>query len=306
MKSRSMGALSGPSVLNYEEVIVAVPNNAIIGESPLWDASKQILFWVDIKGKTLNKFSAETKSHQVVPLCVEVGAIALRASGGLVAATRDGFAYLNENTGIFTSVADPEAHFPTNRFNDGSIDHAGNFVAGTMDDFEQRPTGSLYVLAPSGVVTQLASGFVICNGPAFSPDGKTLYFSNSYQGEIWAFPYDPWETRIGEPRTFVTIPKHEGVPDGLAVDSQGGLWCTHWGGGKVTRFTSDGKVSRVIELPAPHVTSCAFGGADNKTLFMTTACHGLTTTQLLQFPLSGSLFSVTTEFCGVPVPRFTG
>ena len=146
----------------------------------------------------------------------------------------------------------------------------------------------------------------MCNGPAFSPDGRILYFSNSYEGEIWAYPYNPWTMSIGEPRKFATIPKQEGVPDGLAVDSEGGVWCAHWGGGRVTRFSSRGGASGVIELPAPHVTSCAFGGSDNQTLFVTTARQGLTTEQLIDFPLSGSLFSVATEFCGVPIPRFAG
>jgi len=124
-------------MLAYNNVRVEVESNALLGECPVWDAEKQLLYWLDIKGKTLNRFSTKTNLNQALPLCIEVGSIAIRTGGSLVAATRDGFAYMSDETGVLTAINDPERHFPNNRFNDGSIDHAGNFIAGTMDDFEK-------------------------------------------------------------------------------------------------------------------------------------------------------------------------
>ena len=285
-------------------VRLEVRAKALLGEGPVWDDKLGLLFWLDIKGKRLHAFSPSKNSSFEIRLPVETSAIAPRYRGGLVAATRDGFAYLSPKTGNITMIADIEGHLTNNRFNDGAVDCYGNFIAGSMDEFESDKSGTVYRLNAAGEVMTLFGGFVVCNGPAFSPDGKVLYFSNSAAREILAFPYEPPDGVLGKPRLFAKVLEVDGYPDGLTVDEDGGVWCAHWDGGHVTRFTPNGKIDRIIQVPAPRVTSCAFGGFDYQTLFITTACYGLDSDQLEKFPLSGSLFSAEVGVNGLALPRF--
>ena len=289
---------------NMSIVRLEVRANALLGEGPVWDDKLRLLFWLDIKGKRLHSFSPSKNSSSEVSLPVETSAIAPRDRGGLVAATRDGFAYLNPKTGNLTMIANIENHLTNNRFNDGAVDCYGNFIAGSMDEFERDKSGTVYRLNAVGEVMALFGGFVVCNGPAFSPDGKVLYFSDSVARQILAFPYEPPDGVLGEPQLFAQVSEEDGYPDGLTVDENGGVWCAHWDGGHVTRFTPDGRIDRIIQVPVPRVTSCAFGGSDFQTLFITTACYGLDSGQLENFPLSGSLFSAEVGVNGLALPRF--
>lgn len=279
---------------------------AQLGEGPVWDDRSGTVYWLDIKGKQLHSYTLRNERTRSVDLSIEVGAIAPRSKGGLIAATREGFAVLNSNDGSMVFLIDPESHLQDNRFNDGKCDPCGNFIAGSMDDKETNPSGAIYRLDHQHDVTLLSEGYVVCNGPAFSVDGHVLYFSNSVQREILAFPYDPKLGRIGKPRVFARIPEDQGYPDGLTVDSEDHLWCAHWNGGRVTRFNPQGMVTAVVRLPVPLVTSCTFGGLNYERLFITTARMGLSAAQLCEFPLSGSLFGVETGIIGVPTSHFSG
>ena len=279
---------------------------ALLGEGPIWDGRAGILYWVDIKGRHLHQYRPSDGDRQSRPLAVEVGAVAPRARGGLIGATRDGFAEIDPDTGAITILADPESGLPDNRFNDGKCDPVGRFIAGSMDDQETSPSGSVYRLDADHRVTRLFGGYMVCNGPAFSPDGRILYFSNSAEREILAFPYDPAAGEAGPPRVFARIPDALGYPDGLNVDADGGLWCAHWDGWRLTRFRPDGTVDRTIEFPVPRVTSSTFGGPGLDRLYVTTARIGLDDVALARAPLSGALFEVETEFTGLPQARFAG
>ncbi len=291
---------------SQNDVQVAVKAEALLGEGPVWDDRAGILYWVDIKGKRLHTLSPATNGTRDIPLSIETGAVAPRTKGGLIAATRTGFSYLDPDTGRLIDIADPEEDLPTNRFNDGAIDASGNFVAGSMDDLETNPTGTVYRLSPSGDVTTLFGGFVVCNGPAFSADGRTLFFSNSAARELLSFPYDPVDGSVGEPIVFARIEEAHGYPDGLTVDADGGVWCAHWDGGRITRFAADGTVDRIVELPVPLVTSCAFGGMNYGTLYVTSARWRMDADRLERFPLSGSLFAVDVGVKGFPLPLYAG
>ena len=293
--------------ISYDfSVRAAWKSDALLGEGPVWDDRARILYWLDIKGKCLHAFNPRNQEERKTVLPLEIGAVAPRVAGGLIAATRDGFAILSPEDGTLTFLANPESHLPENRFNDGAVDVSGNFVAGSMDDREVNPSGAVYRLDVNGCVSTLFRGYVVCNGPAFSPDGRTLYFSNSHEGEILAFPYEPESGWIGQRHDFALIPEADGCPDGLTVDEEGYVWCAHWDGGRITRFSPDGVVDRVIKLPVPRVTSCAFGGTQCETLFITTARWGLDELQLKQYPLSGSLFAVDAGVKGQPPPMFSG
>jgi len=202
--------------LNVPKTVWAA--EAELGEGPVWDDKSETLLWLDIKGRCLHACDAESDEKRSVALATEVGAIALRRAGGLVAATRDGFALLDPKTDSLSALADPEAHLSENRFNDGKCDIAGRFVAGTMHDAETSRTGAVYSLDVGGTVRRLFGGYVVCNGPAFSVDGRTLYFCDSARGAILAFDYDPANGAVGKRREFAHFGANEGHPDGITVD----------------------------------------------------------------------------------------
>ena len=279
---------------------------AQLGEGPVWDDQKKTLYWLDIKDSQLLILDMKNGNRVSVELSTEVGAVAPRSGGGLIAATKKGFALLDPETGKLSFIVNPEVNLPGNRFNDGTCDSAGNFIAGTMDEREEEPTGTMYRLNANLSVAPLFGGYVVCNGPAFSPDGGTLYFSNSAQREILEFAYDPETGRIGSPAMFAKIPHAAGYPDGLSVDAEGYIWCAHWDGWRVTRFAPDGREDAVVDFPVPRVTSCTFGGRDLDTLFVTTARTGLDDDALDEAPLSGSLFVFKPGVPGLPTQRFTG
>ena len=281
-------------------------NMALLGEGPVWDESSGTLYWVDIKGRALHAHRPGSKIDRRINLPIEVSAVAPRMGGGLIAATRNGFAFLDPQGGRVNQIEDPEAEFLGNRFNDGTVDNLGNFIAGTMHELETAYTGSVYCLDSQGVVKQLFGGYIVCNGPAFSPDGCTLYFSNSSEREILAFPYDAGIREVGKPRLFTKITEASGYPDGLAVDLDGCVWCAHWDGWGVSRFSPNGDFLQFFELPIPRVTSCAFGGSDYEQLYITTASWGLSSAQMQESPLSGSLFVVTPGVKGMPSRAFLG
>ena len=206
-------------------------SRALLGEGPVWDESSETLYWLDIKGKALLAHRPGSNVDRCISLPIEVSAVAPRLEGGLIAATRNGFAFLDPQDGRLDQIEDPEAELPNNRFNDGTVDNMGNFIAGTMHDLEEENTGSVYCLDSQGSVKPLFGGYIVCNGPAFSPDGCTLYFSNSSAREILAFPYDAGMRDVGKPRLFTKITETNGYPDGLTVDLDGHVCCANWGGG---------------------------------------------------------------------------
>jgi len=239
---------------------------------------------------------------QVLPEVV--GSIAFRESGGLVAATKSGIHFLDAASGALEARVRPEAHLPDNRFNDGRCDRAGRFWAGTMSDVKRDPVGSLYRLDPDLSCTRLKGGVIIPNGLAFSPDGRTMYFADTNRHTIWAYDYDPATGAATGERVFADT--GSGRPDGSCVDAEGCLWNAEYGAWRLVRYTPDGEVDRVIEVPVANPTCCCFGGADLATLYVTTATQRLTAEDLAQQPLAGSLLALRPGVRGLHEPRFAG
>ncbi len=279
---------------------------ALLGEGPVWDPDEGVLNWVDIKGKALHRYRPADGGRASLSVPSEIGCIALRQGGGLVAALRTGFVFIGLPAGAVIPLSDPEAHLPGNRFNDGKCDRNGRFFAGTMDDACQAPTGSLYRLDPGGETTRLISGYAVCNGPAWSPDGGTLYFSDSAARLIHAFDFDAAGGSLANGRVFARVPEDAGYPDGLTVDAEGFLWSAHWDGWRLTRYAPDGRIDRVIPLPVRRPTSCAFGGPGLDRLYVTSASIDLTPDELAGNPLAGGLFELDAGVAGLPEPRFAG
>lgn len=283
------------------------PIGAVLGEGPIWDARTGTLYWVDIKKPTVHALEVSARTLHRWPMPERIGAIGLRERGGLVGAFKNGFAAIDLVTGAVTSMVDPEAHLPGNRFNDGKVDPAGRFWAGSMDDDERQPTGDLYRLDPDGTVTRFAVGWVCTNGIAWSGDGRTLYFVDTFARLIYACDFDMAAGRPGARRVFARVPDHQGYPDGLTVDADDHVWSAHWGGARLTRYRPDGSIARVVAMPVPLCTSCCFGGPDLATLFVTSASIGLDAAARAAAPQSGGLFAVTgLGVRGRPAARFRG
>lgn len=279
---------------------------AELGEGPVWDEAGQALWWVNILAPSINRFdpSAGTNKSIIVPDLV--GAMALRSQGGTVLALRDGFYEFDPESGSAAAIAKPETGKPGNRFNDGKCDRQGRFWAGTMDHIENEPTGDLYRLDPGGSVKRFPAGFVVTNGLGWSPDNKVMYFTDSAGRTIYVFDFDEATGEIENRRVFARADEDSGFPDGLCVDADGFVWGAHWGGWRVTRYDPAGHVERVLRMPVPQVTSCAFGGADLDILYVTSARVGLDADTLREAPLSGGVFAAHTGVKGLPEPKFAG
>ena len=284
-----------------------VRTRSLVGEGPVWDDRAQVVWWVDIKGLTLHRYDPATGTDRTWPMPSRLGTVQLRAGGGLVGAFKQGFALIDPETGAVTTLVDPEVHLPDNRFNDGGIDAAGRFWAGTMDDDEADPTGHLYRLDPDGRVAAFETHFAITNGVDWSLDDRTLYFVDTLGGRIYAYDFDVATGGLGTRRLFAEVPAEAGHPDGLLVDAEDHVWGAHWGGGRLTRYRPDGSVERVVAIPAPQVTSACFGGPDLDILYVTSAAIGMDDEGLAAYPDAGGLFAVTgLGIRGRPTRRFAG
>ena len=283
------------------EHILAAQNK--LGEGPVWNPDEQALYWVDIEKGCVHRLYPKTGRHDVFDVGLPVGALGFRASGGLVMATRDGFAFWDPETQALRFIADPEPDRPGARFNDGAVDRQGRFWAGTMG---QGPTSSLYRLDPDGSVHRMESGVTISNGIGWSPDDRTMYFTDSLLKVIYAYDFDPATGAIENRRPFVHTPEEEGVPDGLTVDSEGFVWSARWGGWKVTRYDPTGTVEHEIRLPVQYPTSCTFGGPQLDELYVTSAWTAVTEAERGAQPWAGDLFRLQAGVKGLEEARYLG
>ncbi|TFW05166.1 SMP-30/gluconolactonase/LRE family protein, partial [Oxalobacteraceae bacterium OM1] len=263
--------------------------HARLGEGPLWSIREQALYWVDILSHRLHRYSP-IEGQRTWEFDQEVSAVAERAeTDELIITQRHGFAVFHPETGELRPLAQVEDHLPGNRFNDGKCDIHGRFWAGTMDFACQAATGSLYRLSPDLSVERIDSEYVVTNGPAWSGDHGTLYHNDSANGRVYAFDFDAASGSVSNKRLFLQFQPEDGSPDGMPTDAEGGLWIAHWGASKLTRHDPSGKVLQTIALPCSQITSCAFGGPDLKTLYITSAADGLSPEQREREPLAGGL-----------------
>lgn len=282
------------------------PAGATLGEGPVWVDRESALYWVDIKGQAVHRMTWPGTTRQSWRTDSPVGAIQPTTDGRFIGAFKDGIRLVEldpESDRIKTElITNPEPELPDNRFNDGKIGPDGAFWAGTMDDRESQPTGSLYRLTHEGACVVVDSGYVVTNGPAFSPDGKTLYHTDTFGRVIYAFELGS-SGRVGGKRRFVEIPDSDGYPDGMCVDDEGCIWVAHWAGWRLTRFSPEGKPVTCLDMPVSQVTSCVFGGVDLKTMFITSAAVGLSASELAGQPDAGGLYAVELDIGG-PLTRY--
>jgi xylono-1,5-lactonase len=275
-----------------------------LGEGVFWHPVEASVYWVDILKSTLHRLATDGVRHSW-QFPGALSAVVPCAGGELLATFRDGLYHLDLDAAAATPLLHLESALPGNRFNDGAMDTRGAFWFGSMDEGEQAQTGQFYRLSCEGELERLdhLGRFCITNGPAFSLDGSRVYFTDSVERRIYRAPLDA-QGRPGTRETFVELGENDGHPDGMCTDTDGGVWVSHFGAGRVTRFSPDGRVDRILTVPAPNVTKCAFGGPDYATLYITTARKGLDEAQLERYPLSGALFAASVASHGAPTVLF--
>ncbi len=279
---------------------------ASLGECPVWSASEEVLYWVDINAPSLNRFDPATGHNTVMPMPESIGCFALRRAGGFVLALRGGIWLAQRDGTLQQKVAaapyDPAHH----RFNDGRCDPQGRLLAGSMNERRDVSSAALYRLDPDYSVTRLLAGMTISNGLAFSPDGRTMYHTDTPTQVIHAYDYDAASGTPANPRVFARFTAEGDRPDGAAVDREGCYWTAQYKGAKLKRIAPDGHLVREYPLPAMCPTMCAFGGPDLRTLYVTSARQMRGADELARLPHSGGIFAMRVDVPGLPEPMFAG
>lgn len=222
-----------------------------LGESPVWDVEQQRLWWVDSLDGRLFACNAQGGAIKSWDVRQKIGSFALRQNGeGAVVALQNGVHLLDFASGELTLLHHPEADRPFNRLNDGKVDRQGRFLFGSMDMREEEPSGALYRLDADLSLHVLKKDIIVSNAPCWSPSGETFYFADTWTGEICAWDYNTATGDLSGERVFCHVDRREGgAADGATVDSEGYLWNALVYAGKLVRYTPEGKVDRIIEMP---------------------------------------------------------
>jgi len=278
---------------------------ARLGEGTLWDASKQVLYWVDIYNHRVHQFEPATGCDVVFEVGNEVGCVGLAGSDRLILGLRDQIALLDLQSGNITPLISIEADNPKTRLNDGKCDPAGRFWVGSMSELEE-PEGRLYRYDPDGALHVMETGLTISNGLGWSPDQRLFYLTDTPKQTIYVYDYDVNTGAIANRRVLIDLSHESFFPDGLTIDSQGYIWSAMWNGWCVIRFDPDGKEVMRVPLPVPCATNCTFGGADLTQLYITTASVGLSQAEIQAGFYSGDVFRLQTDVTGLPAFVFEG
>jgi sugar lactone lactonase YvrE len=263
---------------------------AVLGEGPVWVEREGALYWVDIKGYKVFRYTVESGALKTWSTPYRVCSLAPRAAGGFIAGTEDGFSRVD---------------LAEDRFIHGKLDRSGRFWAGTMDNDEKEATGALYRLDIDSKWQRVDDGYKVTNGPAFSPDGRLMYHNDSARQITYVFDLDEAGQATNR-RTFIQFGEGDGYPDGMTVDAEGCLWIAFWDGWCVRRFSPEGERLAELKLPVARPTSCAFGGSNLDRLFVTSASIGLSVEDKASQPQAGGLFLLEPGVRGLADTPFGG
>lgn len=280
------------------DVTLLADTQAILGEGPRWHTAEALLYWVDIARHALHRLDPATGALETRIFDAPVGCFAFRKAGGVLLAMADGFATLDSWTAEPVPFGDaPLAHRPDLRFNDGRVSPDGAFWVGSVNTAKSAHDAALYRLDPTGAVTCIAGGMLTCNGAAFTLDGALFMHTDTPSHALRR--YSVADGRLGEATIFHQFPMGQGRPDGGSFDMVGDYWTALFDGGRVVRLAPDGAVTAEIALPVTRPTMIAFGGADRRTAFVTSARVGLDDATLAAQPLAGGIFQFRVDTPGV-------
>jgi D-xylonolactonase len=287
-----------------EQIECIWPLAAQLGEGPVWSPREQRLWFVDIKGRRIHAYSEPSGERRSFATPDLAAFVFPARDGGFICGLKTGLFRFEPSSGDFDPIQRVDAAHAGNRLNDGYVDAAGRLWFGTMDDAAREPTGSLYRYGNGGL-ERMDTGYVITNGPAMSPDGRHLYHVDTAGQRVYVFDVDAAGNLRGK-RNFVTIDEARVYPDGPVVDAAGNVWIAMYGGWGVRCYSPAGRLLRTLALPVAQCTKVAFGGADLKTLYITTAAQELSAAELREQPLAGGLFRVTLGIAGLGAHDFGG
>jgi sugar lactone lactonase YvrE len=289
-------------VLARTSVDLALASPALLGEGPRWDAAAERLIWVDIDGCALHLFDPSSTTDRAVPFDARVCAAAPIAGDELLVALADRLVVLDLfEDSVETLIEIP--HADGVRLNDGVCDSAGRFWVGSMA-LDERPGAGAFYRYANGVLDHVFDDVTVSNGIGWSPDGRRMYYIDSQTHRVDQLDFDVEAGQASNRRPFISVEPADAFPDGLAVDDDGCIWVALWHGAAVHRYTPDGTLDRVVDVPADKVTACCFGGSDGRSLYVTTASVGLTADEARSQPLAGSLFVADVGIGGPPAFPF--
>jgi len=269
-------------------------------EGPVWDDREGVLWFVDITAPLVLRLEPESGRLDRFPMPAQVGSLGLATQGRLVLALRTGIHLFDPASGALEFLVNPEPTPPTNRLNDGKVGPDGNFWVGSLDDRPKRKaTAALYRITPAGDSTRIVDGLFCSNGLAWSPDGRTLYHSDSRGPWLQAFDFDARQGLATNPRRLLSLTEAEGLPDGAAMDADGFYWSAGITAGVLNRISPDGVIVERIPLPVTAPTMPCFGGADLRTLYVTSLASDRSGSHQ-----PGRLIAFRTEVAGLPPNRF--
>ena len=292
-----------------DAVRVAVPAAALLGESPVWHPSEQVLYYADIPGHKLQRFDPSNGDLRHWEFDTDVASFAPRKNGTLLLAMRDGLWHFDPSSGERTRVAEPAYDPATERFNDGKADPQGRFWVGTIYEPRDPPRASLNCFA-KGKLRKVVDGLTVANGLAWSPNGRTIHWSDTKAHAIYAADFDPLTGSLSRQRVFANFPMKQvgqdlstygGRPDGAAMDVEGCYWAAMFEGQRIIRLSPEGELLREVELPVRCPTMPCFGGPDLKTLYITTSRENRPQAELIEQPYAGCVLALEVDVPGLPV-----
>ena len=291
------------------EVRVAVASAALLGESPFWHPRENALYYVDIPGRRLQCFEPRSGELRHWDFDTEVASLAPRLNGTLLLALRNGLWAFDPVSGERERIAEPPYDAATERFNDGKCDPQGRFWVGTIYEPRDPALASLHCFA-KGQLTKRAEGFTVMNGLAWSPNGRTMHWSDTKAHTIYAADFDPASGTPSRRRVFAQFPvkqpgesldRYGGRPDGAAMDAEGCYWVAMFEGQRLLRLSPEGETLRVVELPVRCPTMPCFGGPDLKTLYITSSRENRPAAELIAQPWAGCVLALDVDVPGLPV-----
>lgn len=280
---------------------------AMLGEGSIWHPKEKKLYWVDIEGKMLHIYDPATGKDKELLVGSRIGTVVPVKKGGAMVALQNGIHTIDTKTGKLTFITNPLPDTAKLRFNDGKCDPSGRFWVGTLALDARRKGAVLYRMDNDKSIRIMLDSVSISNGIVWTKDKKTMYYNDTPTGTVQAFDYDDKTGTITNRRIVIKIPRGGGGPDGMTIDSEDKLWIALWGSGTVCRYDPlTGEKLQTVKVAAPNVSSCAFGGENLETLYITTARAWVSEEKLKQFPLSGGLFAVKPGVKGVRAEFYKG